>query len=275
MVIEMLSLQEKFPVRFVALGLMLCALFLTTSAAAHADHWYCVHAKDHQRPRADAALDYVRKYDGYYLGEDAEDKVIYLTFDAGYENGNVEKILDVLREQQVPAAFFILSNLINRNPELVERMFSEGHTVCNHTAHHKDMSRVTDRAQFAAELDALSELCREKLGHEVAKYYRPPEGNFSEENMKWAQELGYKTIFWSFAYADWDNKKQPDTSAAKEKILSNLHPGEIMLLHPTSATNAAILGEVIRTCKEQGYRFGTLEELTAGVTREDEETSEK
>lgn len=273
----MCNSQKIFSKRLISAGMLLSVLFLTISVSARADHWYCVHAKDHRRPCVDPAMEYVRKYDGYYLGENAEDKVIYLTFDAGYENGNVEKILDILREQQVPAAFFILSNLIERNPELVERMFAEGHTVCNHTAHHKDMSRVTDRAQFSEEMEALSILCKEKLDREIAKYYRPPEGNFSEENLKWAKELGYKTIFWSFAYADWDNQKQPDPAAAKEKILSNLHNGEVMLLHPTSATNAAVLDEIIRTCKVQGYRFGTLDELT-GVndgTKQGEGTAEK
>lgn len=244
-------------------------IFLMAGMSVYAEakggmHWFCVHAQNHERPRVDASLHYVEKYDGYYLGKNEKDKVIYLTFDAGYENGNVEKILDVLKNKQVPAAFFVLSHLVSKNTALINRMFEEGHTVCNHTAHHKNMATV-DRATFEKELNELSELCIGKTGKSMAKYYRPPEGSFNENNLKWAQELGYKTIFWSFAYADWDNQKQMSSEAAKQKILDNLHAGEVMLLHPTSDTNAAILGEVIDECRAQGYRFGTLDELTADV----------
>ena len=236
------------------------AILMPCVSAKSGQHWYCVHAKDHARPRVDSSLSYIEKYDGYYIAPNEQERVIYLTFDAGYENGNVAKILDVLKEKEVPAAFFVLSHLIKKDTALVGRMFDEGHTVCNHTAHHKDMSGV-DRATFERELSELNSVCLESTGRETAKYYRPPEGTFSEDNLKWAKELGYKTIFWSFAYADWDNQKQMDREAAKEKILSNIHPGEIMLLHPTSDTNAAIIGEVIDQCREMGYRFGTLDEL--------------
>lgn len=248
-----------------AVCLMICALLAGVPVIAQANQWYCAHVKDHQRPPVDGALSYVTKYDGYYIGADEQDKVIYLTFDAGYENGNVGKILDILKEKEVPAAFFVLSHLIDQNTDLIMRMFDEGHMVCNHTAHHKDMSKVSDRAAFETELKSLEARCLEKTGHEMAKYYRPPEGKFSESNLKHAQELGYRTIFWSFAYADWDNGKQPDLAAAKQKILSNVHPGEVMLLHPTSATNAAVLGEVIDQCRAMGYRFGTLHELTGKI----------
>ena len=241
--------------------LLLCAgVFSICVSAKSAQHWYCVHAKDHARPRVDSSLSYIEKYDGYYISPNEQEKIIYLTFDAGYENGNVAKILDVLKEKQVSAAFFVLSHLIKKDTSLVTRMFDEGHTVCNHTAHHKDMSGV-DRTTFEKELNELSTVCRDTTGREMANFYRPPEGTFSEDNLKWAKELGYKTIFWSFAYADWDNQKQMDREVAKEKILSNVHPGEVMLLHPTSDTNAAILGEVIDQCREMGYRFGTLDEL--------------
>ena len=125
------------------------------------------------------------------------------------------------------------------------------------------MSSVSDKEAFAAELSGLEQVCREYTGLEVAHFYRPPEGRFSEQNLKAASELGYKTIFWSFAYADWDNNKQPSPDHAKKLILDNIHNGAILLLHPTSATNAQILPEVIDTLRQQGYRFGTLEEMTA------------
>jgi peptidoglycan-N-acetylmuramic acid deacetylase len=232
-----------------------------TVCAKGGAHWYCAHVKDHARPRADGAFSYIEKYDCYYIGKNEQDKTIYLTFDVGYENGNVEKILNVLEEKEVPAAFFVLSHFVDKESDLIGRMFDEGHTVCNHTAHHRDMAKV-DRETFERELNALEALCLEKNGKPVAKYYRPPEGSFSEDNLKWARDMGYKTIFWSFAYADWDNQKQMSADAAKQKIISNIHPGEVMLLHPTSDTNAQILGEVIDQCRAMGYRFGTLDELS-------------
>ena len=214
----------------------------------------------------DERLSYVEKYGGYYIdkrhGDENAERVVYLTFDAGYENGNVERILDVMKAENVKGAFFILGNLISKNPELVRRMADEGHIVCNHTNRHRDMTTVRSVEEFRTELESLELLYREKIGEEMAKYYRPPEGRFSEETMRYASELGYKTIFWSFAYADWDNAKQPSPEAAKKKILDNIHNGAVILLHPTSATNAEILGDVVRELKRQGYRFGTLDELT-------------
>ena len=249
-------------------ALALAMLMSITVSAAHtagakSSHWYCANVDDHQRPTADASFSYIGQYDGYYISPDETDRVIYLTFDAGYENGNVTKILDVLKQKQVPAAFFVLSHLIEAEPALVSRMFDEGHLVCNHTAHHKDMAKVTDPSAFEAELRALEQVCLERTGREIAHYYRPPEGSFNEQNLKQAQAMGYKTVFWSFAYADWDNGKQMSADSALEKILSNIHAGEVMLLHPTSSTNAAVLGEVIDECRAMGYRFGTLDELTA------------
>ena len=210
---------------------------------------------------------FIEDYDGYYVdkkhGDECSERVIYLTFDAGYENGNIGRILDTLKEKGVPAAFFILANLVKTNTELVKRMVDEGHIVCNHTASHRDMTKLSDD-EFAAELARMEKLYSDLTGHEIAKYYRPPEGKFSEANLKKAKELGYKTIFWSFAYADWDNNKQPDPERAIKLIIDNAHNGEIMLLHPTSKTNADILGRVIDELRAQGYSFGSLDQLTAG-----------
>ncbi len=256
----------KRSIKRIALALaaaLLAGAFASLGVSAKSSHWYCAHVDGHRRPTADASFSYIGQYDGYYISPNETDKVIYLTFDAGYENGNVAKILDVLKEKEAPAAFFVLAHLVEAETALIERMFNEGHLVCNHTAHHKDMSRVTEETAFESELTALETVCRERTGRELARYYRPPEGSFSEQNLKQAQSMGYKTIFWSFAYADWDNAKQMSAEAAKQKILDNVHAGEVMLLHPTSATNAAILGEVIDECRAMGYRFGTLDELTA------------
>lgn len=236
------------------------------SAAGEAYNWYCKRNKEHKQPIVDGNMAFIEKYDGFYIdkrhGDNDKDKVVYLTFDAGYENGNVAKILDVLKEENVLGAFFILGNLIERNIGLVERMTAEGHIVCNHTMHHHDMTRVSSKGEFERELSALETLYTEKTGKTLAKYYRPPEGRFDEKTMEYAKALGYKTIFWSIAYADWDNEKQPSVEEAKKKILDNLHNGAVILLHPTSATNATIMKDVITAIKAQGYRFGTLDELT-------------
>lgn len=234
---------------------------------AKAYSWYCVRNKNNMMPKIAPELSFIKQYDGFWidnsLSDDSEERIVYLTFDAGYENGNVERILDVLKEKKVSAAFFILKNLIERNPELVMRMAEERHTVCNHTANHKDMTNVRESDAFLAELEALSDAYENLTGKCMAKYYRPPEGRFSAENLKTAQAFGYKTVFWSFAYADWDNNNQMSPQRAKEKILKNIHNGAVLLLHPTSKTNADILGDIIDELHSQGYSFGTLDELTS------------
>ncbi len=228
--------------------------------------WYCAHRKDHIQPVADARFDFVESVGGYYIDHchtdpTSDDKVVYLTFDAGYENGNVAKVLDTLRDEQVPAAFFVLGHLVKDYPALLRRMSDEGHLVCNHTYTHKVLTG-TSREAIAEELGRLEAASLDCTGVAISKYFRPPEGRFDYAMLESASALGYKTIFWSFAYADWDNAHQPDPARAKQKILDNVHNGAVLLLHPTSATNAQVLGEVIRDLKEQGYRFGTLDDLT-------------
>lgn len=256
--------------RFLAvlcLFLVICliAIFPINAAAESAKSWYCVRAKDHKQPVADADMRFIEDYNGYYVdkvhGDDCEDKVIYLTFDAGYENGNVKKILDILNAEEVKGAFFILGNLIARNGDLVKQMADDGHVVANHTNKHRDMTTFESLEAFRAELEELERQYKALTGMDMPKYFRPPEGKFSKTSMQYANELGYKTIFWSFAYADWDNSNQMSPASALEKILANVHNGAVILLHPTSETNAAIMQDLIRTLKSQGYRFGTLDEL--------------
>lgn len=254
--------------------LLLTVVFRVMTSAAEDDvlNWYCPKSRAHQQPIADAPMRVIEQYNGYYIdskhNETTTDRVIYLTFDAGYENGNVEKILDVLKSEHVSGAFFVLGNLIQRNPELIRRMSEEGHLVCNHTYHHKDMTKIDKISEFKEELESLERLYEETTGKKMAKYYRPPEGKFDERSLRFASELGYKTVFWSLAYADWDNQNQPSAERAKAKIFERIHNGAVILLHPTSKTNAEILKDVITTLKDQGYRFGTLDELTAGVNEE-------
>ena len=211
-------------------------------------------------PIGSAGVDQLRTYDAVYLG-DTTQKVIYLTFDAGYENGCTAKILDVLKKHQVKAAFFLVGNYIEKNEDLVRRMVQEGHIVGNHTMHHYDMSKLSDQAAFAKELTDLEVLYKSVTGEEMPKFYRPPQGIYSQENLQMAKELGYKTVFWSLAYVDWNNDAQPTREQAFSKLLPRIHNGAVVLLHSTSHTNAEILDELLTKWKESGYRFASIEEL--------------
>ena len=251
-------------IRFAALILAVAMLSVFVGAKENESYsWYCKRAANHAQPALPPEFSFINEKDGYWIGN-ADEKVVYLTFDAGYENGNIKKILDILSEKKVSAAFFVLINLLKKEPELVQRMENDGHLVCNHTAHHKDMSKIVDKTQFYSELHSLEVAYKELTGKDIRGFYRPPEGRFNIKNLEIASEYGYKTIFWSFAYADWDNAKQPSAEAGKKKILDNVHNGAVILLHPTSSTNAAILGDVIDALISEGYRFGTLEELVEG-----------
>ena len=211
-------------------------------------------------PIGNAGRDQLNMFDTVYLG-DIQEKRLYLTFDAGYENGCTKKILDILNRQQVPAAFFLVGNYIEKNADLVRRMVDEGHIVGNHTMHHHDMSKLADKAAFEKELTDLEALFREKTGKEMPKFYRPPQGIYSEENLKMAKDLGYKTVLWSLAYVDWNNDAQPTREEAFQKLLPRTHNGAVILLHSTSQTNAEILDELLNKWKAEGYTFGPITEL--------------
>lgn len=211
-------------------------------------------------PIGNATAEQLAAYDAYYVGN-TDEKRIYLTFDAGYENGCTAAILDTLKAQEVPAAFFVVGHYLESAPDLVRRMVAEGHTVANHTYSHPDMSAIADNTAFLHELARVEEKYAELTGQEMPKYYRPPQGKYSEQNLKMAHEAGYTTFFWSLAYVDWYTDKQPTREQALEKLTGRIHPGAVVLLHSTSATNAAVLDEVITKWKEMGYTFGTLTEL--------------
>jgi len=213
-----------------------------------------------QPPTANATFDELKKYDAYYA-EDTTEKVIYLTFDAGYENGNTPAILDALKKHQVPATFFVVGNFLSTSPDLVKRMVSEGHIVGNHTYHHLDMSKISSMETFSKEINDVETLYEEITGEKMIKYYRPPQGKYSEENLKMAKELGYKTFFWSLAYVDWYQDDQPTKEEAFDKLLGRIHPGAIVLLHSTSSTNGTILDELLTKWEEMGYTFKSLDQL--------------
>ena len=212
-----------------------------------------------QPPAAPMTPGRLKELEGAYLDEDGG-KVLYLTFDAGYENGYTENILDVLKELEVPAAFFLTGDYLEREPDLVRRIAQEGHIVGNHTLRHPDMTAV-DADTFRAELTGVEDKYFDITGQTLPKYYRPPQGVYDEASLKRAQELGYQTVFWSLAYADWDNDRQPDPDEALEKLNSRIHDGAVVLLHATSKTNAEILKRLLMGWMDMGYRFAPVTEL--------------
>ena len=256
--------MKKIMIFLGCIALILSSNTLEIGAIARQLHWYTTRNKEHRQALVPSELAVVEEHGAVYIdhrhGDDNTEKVVYLTFDAGYENGNVEKTLNTLKEKGVPGAFFLLKHFVTENADLVLRMKNEGHLICNHTATHKNLSHAT-RGEIEKEIKDLEAAVEAVTGEGTKPYFRPPEGSFSIEMLENVCALGYKTVFWSFAYADWDNNKQPAPRASLEKILTHMHNGAVILLHPTSATNAAILGDLIDALKAQGYRFGTLDEL--------------
>ena len=228
--------------------------------AASISDWGLSFQTNGQPPVGNVSAGELAQYGAYYLGG-TDKKTIYLTFDAGYENGCTPAILDALKAHNAPACFFVVGNYIDTAPELVQRMVDEGHIVGNHTLHHPDMSTIADKEAFAAELTGLEEKFTALTGQPMQKFYRPPQGKFSEENLKQAQELGYTTVFWSLAYVDWYTDNQPTEEHAFSKLLPRIHNGAIVLLHSTSETNARILDELLTRWEQEGYTFGSLAEL--------------
>ena len=245
---------------------ILLAIVLTVSVFSHqvleTGSWGLSFRTEGAPPVGTAGSAQLKNYDAAFLG-DASKKVIYLTFDAGYENGCTEQILDVLKKHNVPAAFFLVGHYMEKNGDLVRRMAAEGHIVGNHTMHHPDMSKLSDKAAFSKELLELETLYKEITGKDMPKYYRPPQGIYSEENLKMAKELGYKTVFWSLAYVDWNNDSQPTKEQAFSKLLPRIHNGAVVLLHSTSQTNAAILDELLYRWEDAGYTFASIDGLFA------------
>ena len=246
----------------VLLLLTLCCVRAMDQETAAVNSWGLSFRTAGQTPVGNASTEELARYDAAFVG-DTTRQVIYLTFDAGYENGCTAKILDVLAAHQVPATFFLVGNYLEQNPDLVRRMVDEGHIVGNHTYHHRNMSEISDPAAFAQELESLEELYQQITGCQMQKFYRPPEGTYSQDNLRQAQELGYHTVFWSLAYQDWNNDAQPSHEEAMEKLTTRIHNGAIVLLHSTSQTNAEILDELLTQWEDMGYCFGTLEELFA------------
>lgn len=232
----------------------------TSIISEESSSWGLSFQEEGKTPIGNATIEELKKYNAYYA-QDTQEKIIYLTFDAGYENGNTPAILDALKKHQAKATFFVVGNFIADCPELIKRMVSEGHTVGNHTLTHPNMSKISTLTSFSEELSGVEELYESLIGSPMEKIYRPPQGVYSTENLSMAKNLGYSTFFWSLAYVDWYEDSQPTKDEAFEKLLGRIHPGAIVLLHSTSSTNAQILDELLTKWEDMGYQFGSLKNL--------------
>lgn len=233
----------------------------SASLLSESTSWGLSFQKEGERPVGNATINALGKYHAYYA-EDTNERKIYLTFDAGYENGNTPAILDALKKHQAPAVFFVVGNFIKDNPDLIRRILADDHIIGNHTMTHPDLPQISSMDAFQKELQDVEELYTSLTGEAMTKFYRPPRGIYSTENLSMAKELGYSTFFWSLAYVDWIQDQQPSREEAFQKLLTRIHPGAIVLLHNTSSTNAEILDELLTKWEEMGYEFHSLKELT-------------
>lgn len=231
-----------------------------TIPTAAEGNWGLSFQQDGEPPVANASFEELKKYNAYYA-DDTSEKKLYLTFDAGFENGNTPAILDALKKHDVKATFFVVGTYIKDNPDLIKRIHEEGHLIGNHTYHHPDMSKIATKESFHKELKDVETEYKNVVGEEMTKFYRPPQGKYNESNLQMAKDLGYHTFFWSLAYVDWYENDQPSKEEAFQKLLGRIHPGAIVLLHSTSKTNADILDELLTKWEEMGYKFASLETL--------------
>ena len=254
-----------------AFSFLLCGIFnkvglkSTSGAAIEYDKlsnkkicWGIKRADNHEQPDVGKEnIELMKKYNGIYMGN-SEKKVVYLTFDAGYEAGYTEKILEVLKDNNVTATFFITGHYLNTQPDLIQKMIDNGNIIGNHTVNHKCQTEIS-LDEVREEIMNLHTAVYEKFGYEM-KYFRPPKGEFSERTMSYINSLGYTSALWSLAYDDWDENKQGREEYAKKKILDNIHNGAVILLHSNSKDNSMILDSVIKEIKAKGYKIKSLDE---------------
>lgn len=233
----------------------------TSAYGAKPFHFGFKKSKDGQLPSIaqEGFIDLLEKHGAIFLGDTGK-KELYLTFDNGYENGYTVKVLDVLKEKKVPAAFFVTGHYVKDQPELIKRMVKEGHVIGNHSWNHPDMTQIS-ASRIKDELEQVKEEVFHLTGQKEMLFTRPPRGIFSERTLAVDRELGYTTVFWSLAYKDWNTKEQRGWNYAYENVMSQLHPGAVILLHSVSKDNAQALGKMIDDARKQGYVFKSLKQL--------------
>ncbi len=252
--------------RFLSLFFAVYSILILTPTSLAAEHSYawCVkRGRNGSTPIIEeTAKRLLNEYNAYYVDPSVneKDKVLYLTFDVGYENESLVKVLDVLKKEKISAAFFVLSHVVKNDSDFLSRLQTEGHLICNHTSKHPDLTKKGED-KIKEEIKMLEEQYQNVSEKKIAPFFRPPEGKYNEKVLATAQNLGYTTVFWSLAYADWNDEVAPNDEKAMKILKENTHNGAIILLHPTSEINARILGEMIAHWKKEGYRFGMLNEL--------------
>ncbi|WP_163539539.1 delta-lactam-biosynthetic de-N-acetylase [Gracilibacillus sp. YIM 98692] len=245
--------------RIIVIFSLLLLSLLPLQVSAEGYGWGYKKATNHEQPDVGMYKPILDKYNGYYVDESG-DKHIYLTFDNGYEAGYTEQILDVLKEKQVPATFFLTGHYIDDQKNLVKRMLQDGHIIGNHSNGHKDFTKLT-KAELAADLESLTKKIKSVSDKAVVQYVRPPSGTFSEKSLQWANELGYTHIFWSLAFVDWNQGSEKGWRHAYNEVMNQIHPGAIILMHTVSQDNADALESLINDLRQQGYTFKSLDDL--------------
>lgn len=253
-----MNLKKKMTT-LTAAALLSVSFCIPATISAQEGNWGLGYGASGTKPTGNTSAAELLENNAYFVAP-GEEKVIYLTFDAGYEGGYTNQILDVLKKTEVPATFFVVGTYIRDQPELIKRMVTEGHIVGNHSMSHPNMTTM-DKASFQQELSQTESLYKEVTGTDMLKFYRPPQGKYSKANLQLANELGYTTFFWSLAYVDWYVDNQPTKEQAFGKLIPRIHPGAILLLHSTSETNANILEDLINEYKNLGYEFKNLDSI--------------
>jgi peptidoglycan-N-acetylmuramic acid deacetylase len=244
---------------------LVCVISLTTlTSAAPMDktyHFGFKKSKNGQLANIDQEgfKGMLQQNEAIFLG-DTDQKVLYLTFDNGYENGYTEKVLDVLKAKKVPATFFVTGQYIKDQPDLLKRMVAEGHIIGNHSWSHPDVSQISNE-KLQDELDRVKQAATEVTGQKEMKYLRTPRGIFNNRSLAYSKQLGYTNVFWSVAYKDWDTKAQKGAQYAYDKVTAQLHPGAVILLHSVSKDNTEALGRIIDEAHKQGYEFKSLDDI--------------
>ncbi|RLL40360.1 delta-lactam-biosynthetic de-N-acetylase [Oceanobacillus piezotolerans] len=234
-------------------------LVLIPLSSVNAYGWGYQKNSNHEIPDIGKYREMLEKYGAYYA-DFSGDKVVYLTFDNGYEQGYSDEILDVLKKEEVPATFFVTGHYVKSAPDLIKRMVDEGHIIGNHSYHHPDFT-IMNKEAIGEELRTLEKAVADITDQKEIKYLRPPRGMFNEQTLKWAKELGLVHVFWSVAFNDWKTDQQKGWRYAYDEIMTQVHPGAIILLHAVSSDNAEALEKVIKELKKQGYQFKSLDDL--------------
>lgn len=247
--------------KFIKILTILCLFTISycSITKVHAYGWGFTRNSDHSTPSIGSYESIIEGTNSYFVG-DTSKKVLYLTFDAGYDNGVLEEIIQVLDEKNIKASFFITGDFINRFSDLVIKLEKSGHLLCNHSYSHKSINKMT-KDEIKEDIEKLEKTYYDLTKKEIAKYFRPPKGDFDKESLMNVSNLGYKSIFWSMAHFDWDTNKQLSVEKTEKIVLDNLHNGAIILMHSVSISNARSLPNIIDKAIEQGYRFDLLTSL--------------